>query len=189
MSFIPTHEIGLLNAWIFAITLAIFAFLPMILHKKAWKRLIDSSWCGSKEKELGGILSVLNYGIIVYAIFVPLQMGTIWFYAGSVIFVLSITLMTVAFSNYASTSSDEPVTKGLYKISRNPIYVSLILAITGIGIAAASWIIILLVMVYVIITHQLVLAEERHCLETYGEPYHEFKKKVPRYFLFLLKKR
>lgn len=56
MSFIPTHEIGLLNAWIFAITLAIFAFLPMILHKKAWKRLIDSSWCGSKEKELGGIL-------------------------------------------------------------------------------------------------------------------------------------
>lgn len=78
----------------------------------------------------------------------PLQMGTIWFYAGSVIFILSIILMTVAFSNYASTSSDELVAKGLYKISRNPIYVFVILAITGIGIAAASWIIILLVMVY-----------------------------------------
>jgi protein-S-isoprenylcysteine O-methyltransferase Ste14 len=58
------------------------------------------------------------------------------------------------------------------------------LILLGIGIAGASWLMIVLVILFVVVNHFTVLAEERFCSDKYGEPYRTYMKRVPRYLLF-----
>ena len=51
----------------------------------------------------------------------------------------------------------------------------------GVGIATASWVFVLLAVVYVILPLLWVSAEERHCLKYYGDAYREYMKKTPRW--------
>ena len=185
MCIIPTHEIGLFNAWMFIIPLMIVYYSPLFLHKKSWKRLVDTSWYEKKEKKLVLWMSLITIVLIIYTIWLPLPLGTIWFYIGLFFVVIGLIFTFIAFDNYASTPSDEPIiTKGLYKISRNPIYFFISMTFIGISIASASWIMFLILVLYFYIVHKIILAEERYLLKTYGESYGEYKEKVPRYFLF-----
>ena len=91
----------------------------------------------------------------------------------------------MALASFASTPLNQPVVKGLYRISRNPIYMtSSFLGWIGVGLATASWVIILMAIAGCLLMHNSILAEERFCLEKYGESYREYTQKVPRYFLF-----
>ncbi len=51
---------------------------------------------------------------------------------------------------------DKPVTKGVYRISRNPMYLGGFVMYVAIGITSASWIYILLAMMYIALQHILV---------------------------------
>ena len=184
MCIIPTHEIGLFNAWLFVIPCMIVNYSPLFLHKKAWKRLVDTSWYKKKEKKLALWMSLIMIIFIIYTIWLPLQLGTIWFYIGLFFVIIGLIFTFIAFDNYASTPSDEPATKGVYKISRNPIYFFTSITFIGISIASASWILLLILILYLYIVHKVILAEEQYLLKTYGESYREYKEKVPRYFLF-----
>ena len=184
MCIIPTHEIGLFNAWLLVIPIMIVMYSPLFLHKKAWKRLVDTSWYKKKEKKLALWMSLIMIGLIIYTIWLPLQLGTIWFYIGLFFVIIGLIFTFIAFDNYASTPSDEPATKGVYKISRNPIYFFISITFIGISIASASWIMLLILILYFYIVHKVILAEEQYLLKTYGELYQEYKEKVPRYFLF-----
>jgi len=51
----------------------------------------------------------------------------------------------------------------------------------GIGIACASWVFLLLTMIWIILSDKGVIAEERECLEKYGEAYREYMNRTPRW--------
>jgi protein-S-isoprenylcysteine O-methyltransferase Ste14 len=53
-----------------------------------------------------------------------------------------------------------------------------------VGVATASWVILLVTVVVQILMHRTTLAEERFCLKKYGDSYREYMNRVPRYFLF-----
>ncbi len=184
MCIISTHEIGFFNAWLFIIPFIIVIYSPRFLHKKTWKRLGDTSWYKKKEKKLKLWMSLIMFVLIIYTIWLPLPLGTIWFYIGLFIVVIGLVFMFIAIENYASTPLDEPITKGLYKISRNPIYFFTSITFIGISIASASWIMLLMLVLYSFIDLKIILAEEQYLLKTYGESYREYKEKVPRYFIF-----
>jgi protein-S-isoprenylcysteine O-methyltransferase Ste14 len=83
--------------------------------------------------------------------------------------------------NIATTPVDRPVTRGLYRYSRHPMYVASFIAPIGAGIASASWLFLLL-SVLCIITHFMNgIFEERLCLETYGSDYQEYLNRTPRW--------
>ena len=86
--------------------------------------------------------------------------------------------------NFATTPPDQPVTKGVYRISRNPMQVTAILIWIGVGITTASWIILLLCVLQGIFSYPSMIAQERFCIDKYGEPYLEYMKKSPRYLIF-----
>lgn len=71
--------------------------------------------------------------------------------------------------------------KGFYRISRNPIYVMVDIAWIGMAVATASWLLFVLIVFYMIVLHFLILAEERICLEKYGDSYREYMNKTSRY--------
>jgi protein-S-isoprenylcysteine O-methyltransferase Ste14 len=84
-------------------------------------------------------------------------------------------------SHIATPIEKEPLTKGLYRYSRNPMYVTQFVMFIGVGIACVSWVFLLFTIVYTTFSAILVTSEEKHCLEQYGDSYHEYMKRTPRW--------
>jgi len=185
MSLTPAFEIGLWNAWIFCFYhfLADVAVLSLI-NKEALKKIYARhAPINRKEKINYYFLNIFFWILSIYAVFVPLKLGTAWFYVGLTICLLGAIMHTASLVNYATTPLDKPVTKGVYRISRNPLYFSARLMFIGAGIASASWILLMGSVLWAIMDHPIVIAEERFCLEKYGESYREYMNKTPRYLL------
>ena len=184
MTLLQVHIIGLLNLWIFFIPYIMLGIIPLIFKKEVVKRMGEVSFYGSKEKMITGCKSVIFFGSVIYSIWVPLHVETIWFYIGLIIIIIGFILSLISYSSFISTPLDKLVVKGVYKISRNPHDLSSFFVLLGGCIVSLSWIILLITIIYAIFNHQLILSEERYLLETYGESYLKYKEKVPRYLLF-----
>lgn len=185
MPIVPEFQIGLWNGWWFTVAyLAIHVILFLVVPREASERLLTRPTLDKTDRLLFNIQQILYFGIMVYAVFVSLKLGTTWFWIGLAIFVLSMAGYVMAIANFVSTPVDQPVVKGLYRVSRNPIHVMSDIAWFGIGIATASWVILAANIVLCILMHNTTLAEERFCLERYGQVYRGYMEKVPRYFLF-----
>jgi len=87
----------------------------------------------------------------------------------------------VATVNFAAAPKDEPITKGLYRYSRHPMYVALFLIYLSVGIASASWIFLLASFMWLILTRFAAIDEERYCSEKYGLAYREYINRTPRW--------
>jgi len=75
----------------------------------------------------------------------------------------------------------QPVTKGVYRFSRHPIYLGVIMFFIGVGIACASWVYILFALVWIIVWLIAIPYEERDLIEKYGDAYREYMNKTPRW--------
>ena len=185
MSLVPEFELGLWNAWIFALS-----FLLMVV---VWQNLnrIHKGQKGSsrpntpplneKEKKLFGISLLIFWASVIYSFFLPLKLGTAWLYVGLIVYLFGMIFHLVAATNLINTPLDRPATKGLYRISRNPLYLSTNLIFIGIGVACASWLFLLLIAVFIVLKDILIAPEERWCLEKYGDAYREYMDKTPKW--------
>lgn len=72
-------------------------------------------------------------------------------------------------------------THGLYRFSRNPVYVGGILMCIGSCLYAIHVLNILLFMTALIIHHAIILKEEEYLENKFGSAWLEYKKRVPRY--------
>ncbi|MBA7552902.1 hypothetical protein ES705_45479 [subsurface metagenome] len=116
-----------------------------------------------------------------YSIFLPFKLGTIWFYIGIFVFIIGLTLITIATYNFISALSDQLITKGAYKFSRHPMYLATFFICLGSGISSASWIFLFLSIIMALCFHKEALAEEKYCLDKYGNAYQEYIDYVPRW--------
>lgn len=181
MSLIPEFEIGLWNAWIFMVLLLYFYLIMFVKNIK--KRGMPSELRYDKIEKIFAyyIATPLWFISILYSIFLPLKLGTIWFWIGVLIYLVGIIMFTIADTNFATASLDKPVTKGIFHISRHPIYIAHDFIFIGIGIACASCFFLLLSIIFLIGQHVSAFAEERFCQEKYGDAYREYMNRTPRY--------
>ena len=182
MSLTPAFEIGLWNAWVLVLPYLLIVYGLSFLIADRESPLL-SGWppYTQKEKRVLGIVMVSYYALWIYSIFLPLDVGAAWFYVGFPIYLLGIVFVTMGVVNFATTPLDEPVTKGIFRISRNPMYLGFTLVYIGVGLACASWIALVVAMVSVILWPILITPEGRFCPEKYGDAYREYMKKAPRY--------
>ena len=117
----------------------------------------------------------------VYAVFLPLQLGTIWLYSGLLTYLFGIVFTIVALLNFATSPKDKAITEGLYRFSRNPMYIGMLLMQIGLGIACSSWLYLLLTVVLAIILNAVSPSEERYCFYRFGNDYREYMNKTPRW--------
>jgi len=122
--------------------------------------------------------------VFVYSIFLPLKVGTAWLSFGLPIFALALVISVATIFNAALTSVDKPVTRGIYRISRHPIYLSGFLVYTGMGIACASWVVLLCAVLWIVIWSILAPREEMFLIEKYGDAYREYSNTTPRWIGF-----
>ena len=181
MSLIPAFEIGLWNAWIPMLCSLIPVFLIPLIAKDREKGVNFTATFDKKQKNALLSLHIIYLLLVIYSIFVPLKLGTVWFYVGLPIYLLALIPYTMGFVNIATTLPDKPVTKGIYRYLRHPMYLTSFLVFIGVGVASASWIFLLLSVVYIIMPLLFVDAEERFCLKQYGDSYREYINRTPRW--------
>jgi protein-S-isoprenylcysteine O-methyltransferase Ste14 len=183
MSLVPAFEIGVWNAWIFMVSSlipVIFLFKPLVSRGKEGETDFTLNF-SKMQKNAFSTNQLIYFLIVIYSIFVPLKLGTVWFYVGLPVFLVALIPYLIMTVNFVTTPLDQPVTTGIYRYSRHPSYLLMSLVLLGTGIASASWIIILFSVISKILTSLFAAAEERYCLEKYGDAYREYMNRTPRW--------
>ena len=184
MSLIPAFEIGVWNAWIFMLYYILTLPIMRLINKEALDKSDVAAPKNLYNKTEKGIVSFYQNSFVVafiYSIFLPLKLGSMWFYIGLPICLIGLILLTISFFNFATAPLGDPLTKGLYRYSRHPVYLTQTLMFIGVGVASASWVFLLFTVLRTIASFMLMSAEEHFCLEKYGDAYREYMKRTPRW--------
>ena len=73
-------------------------------------------------------------------------------------------------------------TSGIYSVTRNPMYLGLILVYTGLAFVIGNWwTIILLPILFILVTYLIILPEERYLSGAFGNIYPDYKKRTRRW--------
>lgn len=183
MSLIPAFEIGVWNAWLFMGSFLLQWLAVRLAGQRVYRRTgHPADMKRSKSDQRIGMAATITWlTATIYSIFLPLQLGTIWFYIGLGVFLIGLIVLTVATLNFATAPHDKPITAGLYRYSRHPMYLSMFLIYVGTSLASASWLFLLLTIATVVLTRPESVLEESYCLEKYGDSYREYMSRTPRW--------
>ena len=121
---------------------------------------------------------------------VPVALPLPW-WIGSSALAVSLVLACWSFAHFAmARTSPEPwraarrlVVGGPYRLTRNPMYVSLLLLQAGLGVVRANaWYIAALLPAWYALHRGVVLREERYLLRRFGAPYQQMLDRTRRWF-------
>lgn len=152
------------------------------LNKRAVQRAAHFAPMYGNEKIPYWIYQISNVGIVIYALFATVKIEYTWlFVLGLVCYLLGLLLCAISIVNFSSPSDVGMNTNGIYRFSRNPMYVSYFVCFVGMAALTQSLVLLGMVVIFQISAHWIILSEERWCLETFGLPYAQYMKKVRRY--------
>jgi len=183
MSLVPDFEIGLWNAWLFMIIFPLQWLAAIILPKHIAEKAGHPADFKQdlKGKVLGRITETFWIGAILYSIFLPFDIGTVWFYIGLGAFIIGVAILILATRAVAQTADGKPFTEGIYRFSRHPMYLSMILIYMGVSIATASWLFLLITVITLFLQRFQMMQEERYCCEKFGDAYREYMNRTSRW--------
>ena len=120
------------------------------------------------------------------ALFSSVARGSI----GPILIGLGVIVMTLAVRRFGSAGTNVPtclpaetiVTDGIYRYTRNPMYLSGMLMFAGIAIATGNpWMLALVIPFFLIIRYGVIAREERYLEGKFGERYLRYKASVRRW--------
>ena len=171
-----------MNAVLTVIPLIVIRFgLLSILDKEAIKRAAFFAPLIGKEKAAYWFYQLANLLIFVYLCFLKITTNPYWLYAGLLIYGLGILLCLASVLNFAKPAANGINLKGLYRVSRHPMYVAYFIYFLGCVLLTQSLILLAIVLVFQISAHWIILSEERWCVKQFGEEYINYMNKVRRY--------
>ena len=186
MSWLPAFTIGLWNAWILILYVPLLSPIMRVVDKvvgtsEIYKKMGGDVQYQPAEKKAYGIYMVVLLIMLAYSIFLPLKLGTLWFYAGLTIYLVGLVMLLSSFITVATTPLGKPFARGIYRFSRHPGYFSMFITFLGVSLSSASWVFLLLSIVSIILQISSVIAEERACLEIFGAEYQDYLNRTPRW--------
>jgi len=176
-------KLSLWNGWTFMSVFILQMLAMMFLDKNAQKRtnIPPEARRNKFERSISTIAHLVWLAALIYSVFLPLQLNTGWFTLGLTLFLIGVICLAAASWSFMTAPVEAPITKGIYQLSRHPMYLATFLISLGTGIATASWLFILLILLMAFCFRQEALIEERICLEQYGSEYREYMERVPRW--------
>jgi protein-S-isoprenylcysteine O-methyltransferase Ste14 len=120
---------------------------------------------------------------------IPGANGMLWIVGGCLI-VIGLALFAAGVRNFSRAATPLPtnqparvlVTTGIYRWTRNPIYLGFLLMYGGIGVAAQSpWILILTLPIAITVRYGVVAREEAYLERRFGDSYRDYKARVRRW--------
>jgi protein-S-isoprenylcysteine O-methyltransferase Ste14 len=154
-----------------------------LVNKDVWEKVRFPAHTPANRASRSIILvsEMWRLSIFAYSIFLPLRLGTMWFYIGLPIWVSGAIIYAIVWVNFATTPLDQPVTKGLYRYSRHPMHLAPFITLLGTSIVTSSWLLLVFSTVFTVLRCISATSEERAWLEKYGDPYREYMDRTPRW--------
>lgn len=168
-----------------------FLFLPLlfirfgllgILDPQALKRAAHFAPVEGKERLAYSFYQLANLGIFIYPFFISVSTVPICFWVGLGIYIFGIMLCLVSTVDFAKSNESGLNQNGIYRFSRNPMYLSYFFYFLGCVLMTQSWILLLILLVFQVSAHWIILSEERWCLNHFGQSYKNYLKEARRYF-------
>ena len=185
MTLFPPLTIGWMNGWIpVVIFYGVFFILLKVFPKETVDRLYEDSGWTLDQARPAKIGLPFALAALLMILFSPLKINHSVFWIGLAVALIGQVGFLYSLHTFNITPAGDPVTEGLYQISRNPQWVTFALVMIGFSLMVASWIVLFLISVRIIMNHFRILGEEKALEVQYGESYLEYKKSVPRYFVF-----
>jgi len=183
MSAVPAFEVGIWNAWILTVFMLLVGMVPAFFISKERAKQLESRPPYNNIEKISVLAThaFIMPAVAIYSIFLPLKLDTAWLYTGLPICFMGGILMLISYINIKDTPPDELVTKGAYHISRHPLYFGQFLIYIGMGIACASWVLLLFALAWIVLWQIALSAEERDLVEQYGETYRQYMNRTPRW--------
>jgi len=183
MSLIPAFEIGLWNAWILMLLDAVTIpfFLRIARRRGAPSPAATLAKMSRSHKIIAYASKIIYIPALVYSVFLPLELGTVWFYVGLPIAIAGLIMNKIVLVNWVTAPPDKPVTRGLYRYSRHPMYLTGFTFFLGVSLATASWVFLVFTIVITAVALYFAGLEEQGCLEKYGAAYRDYMKRTPRW--------
>jgi protein-S-isoprenylcysteine O-methyltransferase Ste14 len=185
MSWIPELKLGLWNAWILMLYYPLHPLIMILVDKVVGT--------GDMLKKMGGVpyergekrafivAMIIIIVMVIYSLFLPLKIGTTWLYIGLLIYLVGLAMVMVAIMNIATTPLGHPFVDGIYHYSRHPMMFFSFITFLGVSLVTISWVFLLLSIVVVVLQVFQAIAEERGCLELYGNQYQKYLDNTPRW--------
>ena len=177
-------EPGPMNAWVLLVPTWVAGFLISAANRRGMARAADMSWYTAADRAASFGAMFLMIAAMVLSAFVPMVPGSIWFFAGLPLVAAGAAAHLAARVTYMRADAALPATRGVYRLSRNPMYASWSLVLLGTAISSRSPVLGALWALMAACMHLLILGEERYCKGRYGAAYADYMARVPRYFLF-----
>lgn len=156
--------------------------LMAALNSRAIRRAAHFAPMRGREKIAYYIYQISSTGIFLYLIFLRVSIDFSWkFYLGIVAYLLGLCLCAASVISFSVPDQNGMNGTGIYQYSRNPMYISYFWCFLGMALLAQSWILLILVLAFQISAHWIIRAEERWCLEQFGESYRQYMREVRRY--------
>jgi protein-S-isoprenylcysteine O-methyltransferase Ste14 len=183
MSWIPAFDIGLWNAWWFMMIYPLQWLAVIILPKNIGERTSHAPEILQNRQDL--IMAWFTQGFWVgatlYSIFLPFRVGTAWFWVGLVFFAVGLAFLVLASLAVARTPVGRPFASSVYRLSRHPMYLSMLIVYLGVSIAAASWLFFLVTIITFFLQRYQAMKEERFCCRYLGNAYIDYMDRTPRW--------
>jgi protein-S-isoprenylcysteine O-methyltransferase Ste14 len=181
MSLTPDFEIGLWNAWILMLPHVLTYPVFFVLAKQKAAPTPSEGGLSRPMMAFCAFSKLIEFPALAYSFFLPLKVGTMWFYVGLPITLLGFAAYIVVLVNWSHTPAGEPVTTGLYHYSRHPMYVTGFIFLFGVSLASASWVLLLVTAIEIVGAIVFIDFEERGCLGLHGEIYRDYMNRTPRW--------
>lgn len=104
------------------------------------------------------------------------------FLSGLAIYLSGLALLVASVAGFAAPSPNGLRETGLYRFSRNPMYVAYFLVFFGCVFLTRSLPLLVFLAAFQGSAHWIILAEERWCSQQFGETYLKYRERVRRYF-------
>ncbi|MDF2520476.1 MAG: phospholipid methyltransferase [Clostridia bacterium] len=157
-----------------------YAILGMI-SKAALQRAAYFAPLQGGEKFAFAMYQISNTLMFLYLIFLRVKTEPPIFYAALLVYILGMVLYIISTVDYARPDGNGVNLKGLYKVSRNPMYVAYLIYFTGCALLTKSLLLFMLLLIFQLSSHWIIYSEERWCIESFGAQYTDYMKKVRRY--------
>lgn len=152
-----------------------------LISREAFRRASFFPPTAGVERVAYWVNCVAGFALMLVFILYKAHFYGVLGFAGLGLYIAGAALYLVSVVQYAKPGREGLNTTGLYKVSRNPMYVAFFICFLGCAMIARSLPALGILIVFQAATHYLILSEERWCIEHFGSAYKDFMKRVRRY--------
>jgi len=157
--------------------------LTVILRKRAFQPTSSrfSSSRSSREYRLFIVSKIIMLIYFLYAIVIPIRLDSPTAVSGLIIYGIGFAFYSAAWITVVISGGGKVIANGPFQFSRHPIYVSSAVLFVGAGFLSKSYLFLGLSFIVGFMHMRNAMAEEKICLEVFGDEYRRYRASTPRW--------